>query len=218
MNPIEKTFFSLDWMTVVLFTGLAVLTLGKYFYYVKFVNFAILPFNDKYVLLYNKKGQLLNWFHTLLTIFQIINLSLFIYLAMNTFGYSAVDNNFAVYFKILGVVALFELAKIIVQSIIAYVFNVKDLITGLIFNKTSYLNYSSLLVFVANVLLIYVVKDSKPIFYGTFFLIILIIGIGAIKLLKNYQKALFPYFVYFILYLCALEIAPLVLIGSYLKG
>jgi len=51
-----------------------------------------------------------------------------------------------------------------------------------------------------------------------FALILLINAIGIAKLLKNYQKALFPYFMYFILYLCTLEIAPLVLIGSYLKG
>jgi hypothetical protein len=49
-------------------------------------------------------------------------------------------------------------------------------------------------------------------------LVFLINGIGITKLLKNHQKALFPFFVYFILYLCALEIAPLVLIGSYFKG
>jgi hypothetical protein len=169
-------------------------------------------------LLYNKKGQLFNWFHSLLTLFQWINLSLFILLALETFGYVETGNQLSTYFLILGGVALFELAKFTLQSFTGYVFNMQDLISGLIFSKTSYLNYSSILIFMANVLLIYVLRDSKPIIYGTIFLICLIIFISAIKLLKNYQKALFPYFVYFILYLCALEIAPLVLIGSYLKG
>ncbi|WP_127018720.1 DUF4271 domain-containing protein [Flagellimonas beolgyonensis] len=218
MNPIEKTVFSLDWMTLILFSALILLTLGKYLYYSKFVNFIILPFNDKYILLYNKKGQLFNWFHSLLTLFQWINLSLFILLALETFGYVDTADQLSTYFLILGSVALFELTKFTLQSFTGYVFNMQDLISGLIFSKTSYLNYSSILIFVANVLLIYVLRDSKPIIYGTIFLICLIIFISAIKLLKNYQKALFPYFVYFILYLCALEIAPLVLIGSYLKG
>lgn len=218
MNPTEKIMVSLDWMTLVLFAGLVVLTLGKFLYYAKFVNFMILPFNDKYILLYNKKGQLFNWFHSLLTLFQWINLSLFIFLALETFGYIDTASQPSTYFLILGGVALFELAKFGLQHFTGFVFNMQDLISGLIFSKTSYLNYSSILVFMANVLLIYVLRDSKPIVYGTIFLICLIIFISAIKLLKNYQKALFPYFVYFILYLCALEIAPLVLIGSYLKG
>ena len=98
------------------------------------------------------------------------------------------------------------------------VFNSLSLIGGLVFSKVSYLNYSSIAMAIANILLIYITTDSKTIIYVAISVIILINGIGGIKLLKNHQKALFPYFMYFILYLCTLEIAPLVLIGSYLKG
>ncbi|MCB0371547.1 MAG: DUF4271 domain-containing protein [Muricauda sp.] len=218
MNPIAKTIHSLDWMTLVLFLSLVVLALGKYLSHAKFVNFMILPFNDKYVLLYNKKGQLVNWFHFLLTFFQLVNLSLFVYLSMQTFDMVQFDNPWLSFLMVIGSIALFELLKLALQSFTGFVFNMQDLIAGLIFSKTSYLNYSSLVIFLANVLLTYVLTGSKSTIYITIVLIILINGIGVVKLLKNYQKALFPYFVYFILYLCALEIAPLVLIGSYLKG
>lgn len=218
MNPIAKTIHSLDWMTMVLFLSLVVLALGKYLSHAKFVNFMILPFNDKYVLLYNKKGQMVSWFHFLLTFFQLLNLALFVFLSMQTFGILQLDDPWRSFLIIVGFIALFQLLKLALQSFTGFVFNMQDLIAGLIFSKTSYLNYSSFIVFFANVLLIYVLTSSKSIIYITIALIILINGIGAAKLLKNYQKALFPYFVYFILYLCALEIAPLVLIGSYLKG
>ena len=79
MEPISKTVESLDWMTMVLFFSMIVLALGKYLFQNKFLNFMILPFNNKYVVLYNKKGRLFNWFHILLTIFQLINLSLFLF-------------------------------------------------------------------------------------------------------------------------------------------
>lgn len=218
MNPIEKVAPSLDWMTIVLFASLVVMAFGKYLYHSRFLNFIILPFNDKYVLLHNKKGQLLNWFHILLTLFQIMNLSLFVFFVLKAFGTLPEENPVWVFFTVLGGVIVFLLAKLGLQSFTGFVFNTQDLIVGLIFSKTSYLNYSSLIMFVANVILTYIAEDSKAVIYGGFFLIILINGIGAIKLLKNYQKAMFPYFMYFILYLCALEIAPLVLIGSYLKG
>lgn len=220
MNPIEKTVLSLDWMTIVLFVSLVVLALGKYLYHGKFLNFIILPFNDKYVLLHNKKGQLLNWFHILLTLFQIVNLSLFIFFVLRAFGFGTLpgETPLLAFFMVLGALGLFQLAKLGLQSFTGFVFNAQDLITGLIFSKTSYLNYSSIILFIANVFLAYILEDSQTIIYGAIILIIPINGIGAIKLLKNYQKAMFPYFMYFILYLCALEIAPLVLIGSYLKG
>ena len=122
------------------------------------------------------------------------------------------------FFLILLGLTLFQLVKLALQGFTGFVFNTQDLIMGLVFSKTSYLNYSSIIIFMANVILTYVATGSKTIIYSAFILILLINGIGAVKLLKNYQKAMFPYFMYFILYLCALEIAPLVLIGSYLKG
>ena len=218
MEPIEKTITSLDWMTLTLFMALVVLALGKYLYHRKFLNFIILPFNDKYILLHNKKGQFSHWFHLLLTVFQLINLSLFIFLASKTFDLIPYEKNITTYFIILGALTLFELVKFLLQMLTGIVFNSSSLIGGLVFSKVSYLNYSSIAMAIANILLIYITTDSKTIIYVAISVIILINGIGGIKLLKNHQKALFPYFMYFILYLCTLEIAPLVLIGSYLKG
>ena len=217
MNPIEKTVFSLDWITLVLFISMLVLALGKYLYHSKFLNFIILPFNDKYVLLHNKKGQLFNWFHVLLTVFQIINLSLFMYLTLKAFNVVPEDYQQQIFFLVLAFLVLFQISKLILQFVNGFVFNTQELVSELVFSKISYLNHSSILLFLSNVLLVYIFRDSKIIIYGTIILILLINGIGVIKLLKNYQKAMFPYFVYFILYLCALEIAPLVIIGSYLK-
>lgn len=218
MEPIEKTITSLDWMTLTLFMALVVLALGKYLYHRKFLNFIILPFNDKYILLHNKKGQFSHWFHLLLTVFQLINLSLFIFLVSKSFELIPYEKNITTYFIILVALTLFELVKFLLQMLTGIVFNSLSLIGGLVFSKVSYLNYSSIAMAIANILLIYITTDSKTIIYVAISVIILINGIGGIKLLKNHQKALFPYFMYFILYLCTLEIAPLVLIGSYLKG
>ncbi|MBO0321329.1 DUF4271 domain-containing protein [Muricauda sp. CAU 1633] len=217
MNPIEKTVYSLDWMTLVLFISMLIFALGKYFYHNKFLNFVILPFNDKYVLLHNKKGQLFNWFHILLTAFQAINLALFIFLALKAFDAITIENQLNTFLWVLAFLILFQIAKLALQFIKGFVFNTQGLISELVFSKTSYLNHSSILLFISNVILVYIFRDSKMIIYTTIILILLVNGIGVIKLLKNYQKAMFPYFVYFILYLCALEIAPLVIIGSYLK-
>lgn len=218
MEPIEKTIVSLDWMTITLFTSLAVFALGKYLFHKKFLNFIILPFNDKYILLHNKKGQFSHWFHLLLTLFQLVNLSFFIFLILHTFDLVPQDNTMTNYLIILGFLALFELVKFLIQMFTGFVFNNLSLVSSFVFSKISYLNYSSIIICIANILLIYIANDSKTIIYTALTLIFLINGIGLTKLLKNHQKTLLPYFLYFILYLCALEIAPLVLIGSYLKG
>ncbi|MEM9649880.1 MAG: DUF4271 domain-containing protein [Bacteroidota bacterium] len=217
MNPIYKTFESLDWMTLVLFFSLVVLALGKYLFQNRFLNFMILPFNNKYVVLYNKKGRLLNWFHILLTLFQLINLAFFLFLAQKTFYSPLWEDPLANFALIFGVVLLFQVIKMVLQLTQGFVFNTQSLITDLLFNKTSYLNHSSLIMFVANVILVYIFKDAKVVIYLALILILSINIIGLVKLMKNHQKVIISHFFYFILYLCTLEIAPLVIVGSYLK-
>ncbi|MBS9462389.1 DUF4271 domain-containing protein [Flagellimonas sp. 389] len=217
MNPIYKTVESLDWMTIALFFSLVVLALGKYLFQNKFLSFIILPFNNRYTVVYNKKGRLLSWFQVLLTIFQLVNFSLFLFLVQKTFSIVQLDGQPSSFFIIMGVLVLFQLVKISLQYAKGFVFNTQEMISELLFTKISYLNYSSLIMFLTNVILIYIIKDSKMIISFTSALIASINIIGLAKVLKNYQKAIIPYFFYFILYLCALEIAPLVIIGSYLK-
>ncbi|MGW9684213.1 DUF4271 domain-containing protein [Flagellimonas sp. 2504JD1-5] len=217
MDPIFKVVNSLDWMTIVLFLSMVVLALGKYLFQNRFLNFIILPFNNKYVVLHSKKGRLLNWFHILLTLFQLVNFSLFLFLAVNTFLGLGEDTQLLSFFVIMGGVVLFQLLKLLLQLTKGYIFNTQALIAEILFNKTSYLNYSSLVMFAANVILVYIANHSKIVFYVAFVLIVFINAIGFIKLLKNYQKAIVPNIFYFILYLCTLEIAPLVIVGTYLK-
>lgn len=216
MEPIYKVVESLDWMTLVLFFSMVLLTLGKYLFQNRFTNFMILPFNNKYLVFYHKKGRLLNWFYILLTLFQLVNLSLFVFLVQRAF-YSSPTDDLTFFFMVMGGLVLFQLLKILLQVAKGFVFNTLGLVSELLFNKTSYLNHSSLVMFMANVILIYIFKDSKTVIYMAFILIVSINAIGLVKLVKNHQKVIISNFLYFILYLCTLEIAPLIIVGSYLK-
>ena len=194
--------------------------LAKSTFYNRFLNFIILPFNNKYVFMYNKKEKLLNWFHIFFTIFQVINFSIFIYLAFQIlFKHSSfmVMEDLYHYPIILGGLLLFLLVKVSLQLGNGFIFNSNKVISELIFKKLSYLNYSGLVMFVANIVLCYVFKDSELVVYIGIFLILLINIIGWVTLLRNHQNFLASNFFYFILYLCALEIAPFVIIGGYLN-
>lgn len=217
MNLIERVQLSSDWMVMSIFVALVLLALGKYLFQIRFVNFMVLPFNDKYVSLQSKKGFFLNGFHIILTVFQLINLALFIYLSQKILLDSILGDGSLVFFYILAFLVLFQSIKFVLQKIKAYVFNTQQLISEMMFSKLTYLNHSSLFICLANILLIFILKDSKTVIYGTILMIVFINGIGIVKLLKNHQKIIIPNFLYFILYLCALEIAPLIVIGSYLK-
>jgi len=218
MNPIQKTILSFDWITLALVLSLLSLTLAKYISQNKFLTFIILPFNHKYIVLSNKKGRLFNWFHILTTLFQCINLSLFVVLIKRTWDTSKIENESQVFLFIVAFTILFIAFKILLQLFKSYVFNTQKLVLDLIFRKITYFNYSSLIMFISNVILVYMLDGSKTVIYISVVLILSINAIGLAKLIKNHQNIISHYIFYFILYLCTLEIAPLVVIGSYLKG
>jgi len=167
--------------------------------------------------MYNKKDTLLNWFNIFFTIFQLLNFSLFLYLARNILFEPENSSYPFIYIIILGLLLVFLLTKIFLQLGNGFVFNNSKIISEFIFKKISYLNYSSIVMFLANVVLAYVLKESRTVIFVSIFLILFINAIGWFTIVKNHQKFIAGHFFYFILYLCALEIAPLVIIVGYLK-
>jgi len=217
MEPVQRVINNIDWITVIIFSSILFLVIAKNLFYNRFLNFIILPFNNKYIFMYNKKDKLLNWFNIFFTIFQLLNFSLFIYLSSTILSNSESDLYPVVFVIILGFLFLFLFGKIFVQMGGGFVFNNNKIISEFIFKKLSYLNYSSIIMLAANIIIAYVLKDSKIVVFVSIFLIVVVNVIGWITIIKNYQKLISSYFFYFILYLCALEIAPFVIIANYLK-
>ena len=217
MEPVQRVINNIDWITVIIFSSVLCIVIAKNLFYNRFLNFMILPFNNKYIFMYNKKDKLINWFNIFFTIFQLLNFSLFIYLASNILSNSENDHYPMVFLIILGFLFLFLFGKIFLQIGSGFVFNNNKIISEFIFKKLSYLNFSSIIMLAANIILTYVLNDSKIVVFISIFLIVVVNVIGWITIIKNYQKIISSYFFYFILYLCALEIAPFVIIANYLK-
>jgi len=184
MEPILRTTGIADWVTILLFSSLFFVILAKSLFYPRFLNFIILPFNNKYIFMYNKKEKLLNWFTVFMTIFQLINFSVFLFFCWLIFTETISGEPILEYF----------------------VFGNNKVFSVFLFKKITYLNYSGLLMFVTNVALSYIFPGSKTIVYITIALIILINGIGWVGILQKHQKFIANNIFYFILYLCALEI------------
>ena len=218
MNPIYRSITNFDWITIILMVSLLLLCLGKYFFSNSFFNFIILPFNNKYITLNRKKGKLLHGFHVIMSVFQIVNLGLFIYVARNLFQNQPSNSYSEFYLLIVTSLFLFLLVKMGLQIGNGYFFENRDLMTELVFEKLSYFNYGGLIVFLGNILVIYIFPSSIPIIYIVILLFLIINGIGMMKILRNLQKLITGNTFYFILYLCTLEISPIAIIISYLNS
>ena len=217
MEPILRATEGVDWITILIFISLLFVVIAKGLFYNRFMNFVILPFNNKYIFMYNKKEKLMNWFHLFFSAFQVINFSLFMFYVWKIFGSTEKEAYPYIFPVILGCILAFVMLKTFLQLSNGFIFGTSKPISEIIFKKLSYLNYSALIMFIGNVVLTYIVKDSQVVIYVAIFLILLVNGIGWVTVLRNHQKLVINNFFYFILYLCALEFAPLIIIGSYLK-
>lgn len=217
MNPVYRTILGADWLTLVLIGSLLLLTVGKYFFQPTFWAYLILPFNNKYLTLNKKKGRLFSWFHLLLTFFQLCNSAVFAFLVYDILVSKNARAYPTMFFLILGVLVLYLLFKIILQFGVGYFFESYTTVSDLIFEKLTFFNYSGLIAFCGNIILIYVLPNSKTVVYTTIGLICLINLIGLFNVVRIHQKLILNNILYFILYLCTLEISPLVLLGSFLN-
>lgn len=212
MEAVERIAYSNDWITGLVLLSLLLLVFARDRFYNRFISFVILPFNNKYVVLFNKKGRLLSGFHIMLSVMQWLNLSLYLYLAAAIWQWYSRSDGPMNYAIILGGVLIFSLSKFGLQVLAGYIFNLEKLMQLFLFNKGSYLNFSALILFIFNLFLVYLAPESKTLVIIAFGLTVITNLIGWATLLKSNLKFVTSHFFYFILYLCALEIAPLVIV------
>jgi hypothetical protein len=112
------------------------------------------------------------------------------------------------FFKLLFGIGALVLIKILLERLIGSLFEIDALIDSYLFQKTTYKNYTGFVLLPINILLIYTLSPSKSMIYVILGLIFSINLIGFITSFKNHQKVLLNSLFYFILYLCALEIGP----------
>jgi len=210
---LERIVLSKDWITIVFLLILTIITVLKYNYSERFTKLFSLLYSDKYYTDYVKTNPLiLNKFHLLFLLVIFLNISMLIY-----FGFQVIDppffgNGFYTFTRIIAVVVSFIFLRHIIGFVLSEIFDLNDQQKQLTFLKLSNLSLLSLLLFP---LLIYLNYNVGPyhntmISIGIIFTLILFL-IHYYKLLKK-DKLNFNNLFYLFLYLCALEIAPLIVI------
>ena len=208
MEFIERHIESLDWVTILLVGCLIATAIAKQLYPKRFEEFIILPLTNKYFLIQGKNDDLIHPFNLLLFISQIGVVSLFIHL----FFKSKANDNPWLFVQILTGYTAFILIKVSVEKIISVIFSIEGIINQYIYLKLSYKNFLALVLFLGNVLFYYLIEPSKKMLIIFALSIIFLNIISLINSYKTYKKNILNNFFYFILYLCALEISPFIIL------
>jgi hypothetical protein len=196
-----------DWATLLFLFSLVLIALSKSLFENRFSEFTKLIVSDKYIKVYKDSGLMMSWFTVFLFIVQIVSFSFFIHLLLTSFGYIS-KTDWISFIQVFTFLTVFILSKYLIEKIIGTAFDIEEFVEQFNLQKVSYRTFIGLFLLPFNCFLFY--NDSISHNFMMFFLfIILIINLLTYLIsLKNYQNILIGNLFYFILYLCALEIAP----------
>ncbi|MBJ7880088.1 DUF4271 domain-containing protein [Gelidibacter salicanalis] len=202
-----RDVISYEWFTIFMVLGLIFITIAKVTFTNRFLDFLGVFGNSKYLKIYTKDQKFIDVFDALLFFNLIISISTFSYLSYLTFEPT---QTFAltVFLKFIFGVGTLALIKILVERLIGSVFEIDGIIDAYLFQKISYKNFTGLILLPINALLLYTIAPSRILIIVVIFLLLIINVIGFITSFKNHQKTVINNIFYFILYLCALEIGP----------
>jgi hypothetical protein len=196
-----------DWATILFVISFAIIAMTKSAFENRFSDFVKLIYSDKYTNIYKDSSNLKSGFTISLFFVQIISLAFFIQLSLSFFGYAS-KTDWILYIQIITFLVFFILSKFLIEKIIATAFGIEEFIEQFNLQKVTFRTYIGLVILPINIILFYYDSISRNILIF-FIAIVMIINIFTYLVsIKNYQKIIFSQLFYFILYLCALEIAP----------
>ena len=188
------------------------LGITRFLYPRRFDEFLLLPVSDKYFKLQGKGYESKHPFNVFLFAIQVLSFSMFMYLLAATYRPEMVRENQWLFVQITTGFAVFILVKFISEKIIAYIMDMEALIDGYLYEKLNYMTIISLIVFVANIVFILAVKPAKIVILSVSIVVVILYLIALISSFKRNWQSILKHFSYFILYLCALEIAPYIIL------
>jgi hypothetical protein len=196
-----------DWATLLFVLSFLIIALNKSVFENRFGDFINLIFSDKYIKVYKDSSHLKSGFTISLFFVQVISLAFFIQISLSIFGYAS-KTDWLLYIQIITFLIFFILAKYLIEKIIATSFNIEDFMEHFNLQKVTYRTYIGLFILPINIILFYYDAVSKNIPLIIIGLVLVINLLTYLISIKNYQNVIFGKLFYFILYLCALEIAP----------
>ena len=210
---IEKITSTSDWLTLVFLVVLILIAVLQFNFSDRFSKLFSLVYSEKYYTDYIKTRPLIfNWFHVIFFFIILFNISVGIYFALNTFSSPVFEPSFFFFIRILGMALGYFILRYVVGFLLGIIFELEDGQNYFTFLKISNLSLISVLIFPLLILANYTVG-----YFHKFLITFGIVASMAIALFRYFvliknEKLDFNNLFYLFLYLCALELAPFIVI------
>ena len=205
-----RDYILFDGFTIIILLNIIIVRFAKALNNSKFKQFIFIYLNNSYLKFSTNNNSFLSSFNSLLNINFLISLSVYISILLS-YSTSGFNNNFeiSIFFKTLFVVVLFIYTKYLFEILVGWSFKIRKFIIAFNLQKNSFNKLIGIIIILFNSLSIYSFPGSVTFIKISIFFVILLYLVGLYKvILLNYHLILSNMF-YFILYLCTLEIVPI---------
>ncbi len=201
-----------DWFTASIIICLLFLAITKLLFPKRFNDFVEILGNSNYLKIYVKDQKFINIFDGLLFMNLIISITIFVSLCIITLEQNIQEQNLTLYYKLFVGIGSLLIIKALLDRLIGSLFEIDELMNDYVFQKITYKNYIGLVLLPINIILLYALEPSKSIMLIAIFILFVVGFMGFLESVKSHLKLLKVNLFYFILYLCALEIAPYIIL------
>lgn len=202
MEAIERTFLSEDWITFTFLCCFVLLAVMKLYKPQRLLGFSIAFFTQSFI---KKNADETTSYYSIFYIGSFFFSAIVISLTLRHFIFYKTFSDFLI---VISSVSLYMLLHFSLIYFISKMFKIYETIRYFLLTKFGYLFTVCLYIF--PLLILHHYKFNNPIVF--FISIAVLLLFRAFLILKNNKKLIFNQLFYFILYLCALELAPLLIV------
>jgi len=212
MEPVQRVFLSNNWMTITFVVALIFLVVLKTINPSKLKGYAFAIFNKGFVEVETEKSvPIFSFFKSILFLFSSLILSVAVFILMQK-NIDIKTSNVILFLQIFISLTIYLLVKRLLEYSIGLLFEINNGLKYFIFSKYSSLYSASFAVFILVVMHTYSFLNTV----GLLILLCLLTVLRFVVILINNKKLILSELFYFILYLCAFEIAPLFILFKWL--
>ena len=211
-----REVISSDIYVVCSIASLFLILITKTLYKRHFLDFLSFLGNSNYLKIYLNQNKFFTLFNLILFLNLCLNCVAFIYIYSSQIKINLVIS-IKTFLILFGLIGFYLIAKICIKLFLGYVFNIDKEMSILIFQQISSLNFVGLILLPINSILVFTFKFDSVAIKTCIVVVISVVVFGMIKTIQSNLKLILANFLYFILYICTLEIGPYILFYDYLN-
>ena len=197
--------------TILMVVGIFFIGITKLLFPKRFDEFMTVIGNSNYLKIYIRDQKFLDKFDALLFINLIISISTFCFIIYrNLSDISEPDINMM--FKLIVGIGAIILIKVLFERLLGSLFEMDRLTEHYLFQKITFKNFLGVLLIPINAIFLFSMTPTLTHIYITVIVLLIINFVGLFASYKEHQSLIKSNLFYFILYLCALEISPYIIL------